>query len=115
MSKINPMNKVGNFEYDARLTDIPKRDVCPSVVHLVSKETGLRFVPARISGVSETGDITEYTIVTQIGLGFRTTTIPATDLKYFGLQPLHLPESVIVNGKVEIPLKKEQFNEPSAA
>ena len=105
------MKSLEKFDYDARLTNIEGQPIYPTITCLLNKKTGLQFVPARITGITETGEITEYTVVSQIGLGFRTTTVPAKDLKYFGLRPLHLPETVKVNGKVDIPVNKEPLNE----
>lgn len=98
-----------NFEYDARLTNIEGRDIMGTITRLRNKETGLVFVPAQITGITEDGEITEYTVVTEIWNpqpSYNTTTVPAWDLKYFGLKPLHLPDTVIANGKVPIQVRK---------
>ena len=98
-----------NFEYDARLTNIDGRDIMGAITRLRNNKTGIVFVPARITGIAEDGEITEYTIVTEIWNlhpSYKTTTIPASDLKYFGLQPMDLPDTVITNGKAEIQVRK---------
>ena len=99
-----------NFEYDALLTNIEGRNIMPTITRLRNKGTGVVSVPAQITGITEYGEITEYTVVTEANWNplpsYKTTTIPATDLKYFGLEPMNLPDTVIANGKVAIQVRK---------
>ena len=105
-----------NWDYDARL--IPTDDntiphpACIFIREEVEGGQSIQFVPARITGITELGEVSEFNVAmgkaTRDLTGtavFNPVNITPSDLKYFGLKVHSLPDTVLAN-KREINVKR---------
>ena len=106
------------WDYDVRLVPIDSNtrphSACIFIQEVMENgEKSIPFVPARITGITELGEVSELKVATgQVCAGdvkgiehFKPQKFTPTDLQYFGLKVHSLPDHVIAN-KQEIKVTK---------